>query len=132
MKKDWNYIASVEKAIAEKYGKISSQDFRSDWEPSKEDAYLEQLQDARRQKEKKDSNEIDKIIMNEFKKIINEKLTSERFEIEKKKYFFDTIYKKDGVLNPAQIYGEALTVGLTFDDINKWQERLNNISLNDV
>ena len=83
-------------------------------------------------KEKKDSNEIDKIIMNEFKKIINEKLTSERFEIEKKKYFFDTIYKKDGVLNPAQIYGEALTVGLAFDDINKWQERLNNISLNDV
>ena len=83
-------------------------------------------------KEKKDSNEIDKIIMDEFKKIINEKLTSERFEIEKKKYFFDTIYKKDGVLNPAQIYGEALTVGLTFDDINKWQERLNNISLNDV
>ena len=48
-------MASVEKAIAEKYGKISSQDFRSDWEPSKEDAYLEQLQDARRQKEKKDS-----------------------------------------------------------------------------
>ena len=83
-------------------------------------------------KEKKDSNEIDKIIMNEFKKIINEKLTSERFEIEKKKYFFDTIYKKDGVLNPAQIYGEALTVGLAFDDINKWQERLNNISLDDV
>ena len=83
-------------------------------------------------KGKKTSIEIDKIIMNEFKKIINEKLTSERFEIEKKKYFFDTIYKKDGVLNPAQIYGEALTVGLTFDDINKWQERLNNISLNDV
>ena len=83
-------------------------------------------------KEKKDSNEIDKIIMNEFKRIINEKLTSERFEIEKKKYFFDTIYKKDGVLNPAQIYGEALTVGLALDDINKWQERLNNISLDDV
>ena len=70
--------------------------------------------------------------MNEFKEIINQKLTPKRFEIEKKKYFFDTIYKKDGVLNPAQIYGEALTVGLAFDDINKWQERLNNISLNDV
>ena len=55
MKKDWNYIASVEKAIAEKYGKISSQDFRADWEPSKEDDYLKQLQHARRQKEKKDS-----------------------------------------------------------------------------
>ena len=83
-------------------------------------------------KGKKTSVEIDEIIMNEFKKIINEKLTSERFEIEKKKYFFDTIYKKDGVLNPAQIYGEALTVGLTLDDIKKWQEKVNNISLNDV
>ena len=70
--------------------------------------------------------------MNEFKEIINKKLTPKRFEIEKKKYFFDTIYKKDGVLNPAQIYGEALTVGLTLDDIKKWQERVNNVSLNDV
>ena len=83
-------------------------------------------------KEKKTSNEINNIIMNEFKEIINKKLTSKRFEIEKKKYFFDTIYEKDGVLNPAQIYGEALTVGLTLDDIKKWQERVNNVSLNDV
>ena len=83
-------------------------------------------------KEKKPSYEIDKIIMNEFMEIIKEKLTLERFEIEKKKYFFDTIYKKDGVLNPAQIYGEALTVGLSLDDIKEWQERVNNVSLNDV
>ncbi len=83
-------------------------------------------------KEKKPSSEIDSIIMNEFREIINEKLTPKRFEIEKKKYFFDTIYKKDGVLNPAQIYGEALTVGLTLDDIKKWQERVDNVSLNDV
>ena len=83
-------------------------------------------------KEKKTSHEIDNIIMNEFMEIIKGKLTPKRFEIEKKKYFFDTIYKKDGVLNPAQIYGEALTVGLSLDDIKKWQERVNNVSLNDV
>ena len=83
-------------------------------------------------KKKKTSDEIDNIIMNEFLEIIKEKLTPKRFEIEKKKYFFDTIYKKDGVLNPAQIYGEALTVGLTLDDIKKWQERVNNVTLNDV
>ena len=83
-------------------------------------------------KEKKPSYEIDKIIMNEFIEIIKKKLTPKRFEIEKKKYFFDTIYKKDGVLNPAQIYGEALTVGLSLDDIKKWQERVNSVSLDDV
>ena len=82
--------------------------------------------------DKKKSEEIDRIIMKEFKNIINEKLTPKRFEIEKKKYFFDTIYKKDGVLNPAQIYGEALTVGLTMDEIKKWREKVNNISLDDV
>jgi zinc protease len=70
--------------------------------------------------------------MNEFREIIDQKLTTKRFEIEKKKYFFDTIYKKDGVLNPAQIYGEALTIGLTLEDIKKWQERVKNVSLNDV
>ena len=70
--------------------------------------------------------------MKEFKEIVEEKLTPKRFEIEKKKYFFDTIYRKDGVLNPAQIYGEALTVGLTIDDIKKWREKVNNVSLNDV
>jgi len=57
MKKDWNYIASVEKAIAEKYGKTSSQDFRSDWEPAKEEYYLDQLREARSQKENRQSKQ---------------------------------------------------------------------------
>ena len=41
--KDWNYIAAVEKSIAEKYGKNTVQDFRSEWEEEKEKSYLEQL-----------------------------------------------------------------------------------------
>tara|TARA_R110000803_G_scaffold109725_1_gene178127 strand:- start:7378 stop:7794 length:417 start_codon:yes stop_codon:yes gene_type:complete len=46
-KKDYNYIASVEKAIAEKYGKNTVQDFRSNWEPDREQEYLEQLKQRR-------------------------------------------------------------------------------------
>lgn len=42
-KKDTNYIAAVEKAIAEKYGKNTVQDFRSSWDPGKEKEYLSQL-----------------------------------------------------------------------------------------
>ena len=42
-KKDTNYVAAVEKAIAEKYGKDSVQDFRSSWDPDKEKSYLQQL-----------------------------------------------------------------------------------------
>ena len=47
MKKDTNYLASVEKAIAEKYGKTTVQDFRSEWETEREKKYLEDLKVAR-------------------------------------------------------------------------------------
>jgi hypothetical protein len=42
-RKDPNYIASVEKAIADKYGKNTAQDFRHEWEEEKEKNYLIQL-----------------------------------------------------------------------------------------
>ena len=35
-KVNWEYVASVEKAIAEKYGKDTVQDFRSHWDEEKE------------------------------------------------------------------------------------------------
>ena len=43
MKKDYDYIAAVEKAIVEKYGKDAVQDFRSTWSPDKEREYLQDL-----------------------------------------------------------------------------------------
>ena len=56
MKKDWTYIASVEKAIAERYGKDTVQDFRSDWPEDKEDKYLKQLKSKREKKDKKSAH----------------------------------------------------------------------------
>ena len=45
-KVNWEYVASVEKAIAEKYGKETVQDFRSYWDEEKEKEYLAQLKEA--------------------------------------------------------------------------------------
>ena len=53
-KKDWNYIAAIEKAIVEKYGKQTAQDFRADWESSKENSYLNQIKQRSQQSQKKD------------------------------------------------------------------------------
>jgi len=47
-KKDYNYIAAVEKAISEKYGKEAAQDFRNDWHESKEKSYLSQLAERKK------------------------------------------------------------------------------------
>ena len=55
-KKDWDYIAAVEKAVAEKYGKDSVQDFRSEWENLKEENYLKQVTDARIEKQKRNAS----------------------------------------------------------------------------
>ena len=52
------YIATVEKAIVEKYGTEAAQDFRSKWKPAKEKEYLGQLHSARQQKEKRKKKKI--------------------------------------------------------------------------
>ena len=50
-KKDTNYIASVEKAIAAKYGKETVQDFRSEWSEEKEKDYLSSLKKRNKTKD---------------------------------------------------------------------------------
>ena len=51
-KKNYEQIAAVEKAIAEKYGKDTVQDFRSGWTPEKEKAYLKELEETNKDKKK--------------------------------------------------------------------------------
>ena len=48
-KKDPNYVAKLEKAIAEKYGKDTVQDFRGAWDDEKEREYLQQLKEKNTQ-----------------------------------------------------------------------------------
>ena len=66
-KKDYNYMAAMEKAVAEKYGKEAVQDFRSQWTDLNEKQYLEQLRARQRLRDKtRDDNprvEIDGIII---------------------------------------------------------------------
>lgn len=57
-KKDPNYIAAVEKAITEKYGKNTVQDFRHEWAEDKETDYLQQLKDRSLVSRKKHRNRL--------------------------------------------------------------------------
>tara|TARA_Y100000593_G_scaffold88369_1_gene170550 strand:+ start:571 stop:957 length:387 start_codon:yes stop_codon:yes gene_type:complete len=69
-KKDLNYIAGVEKAIAKKYGEIAIQNPMSFWDEEKEKEYLSQLKEA---EEIRDSYE-DKVEKEGFfitKKLVN-------------------------------------------------------------
>lgn len=55
-RKDPNYIAAVEKAITEKYGKDTVQDFRHEWKEEKEKQYLNQLKEMRTKRDKFSTN----------------------------------------------------------------------------
>ena len=59
MTKNYDYIASIEKAIAEKYGKETVQDFRAEWDEKKEDNYLEQLKEVRKNIPTSPSNSVE-------------------------------------------------------------------------
>lgn len=43
MKKDWDYIAKLEKAISQKYGEEAIQNPNKNWDDDKEAEYLQQL-----------------------------------------------------------------------------------------
>ena len=74
--------------------------------------------------------DIDKIIMNDLKNILDVGLKKD-LKL-KKKIFFDMIYQRDGILNPAQIYGEALTIGMSLEDIKTWNEKIKKVEIEDV
>jgi len=56
-KKDYNYIAAIEKAISKKYGIETVQDFRTSWPKAREEDYLEQLRQRNKSKKKKSKKE---------------------------------------------------------------------------
>ena len=71
------------------------------------------------------SDLLDKFIV----QAIDEGISEEKLTLEKKKYYFDSIYGMDGILKPAEIIGEALTIGLSLDDIENWNDKLDEINL---
>ena len=71
--KDYEYIATVERAIEEKYGEETIQHPRANWDEDKEKQYLEQIKDLQQKQRKiseaKDKVEVDGFLMS--KKLLN-------------------------------------------------------------
>ncbi len=72
-KKDWDYIAKLEKAIAEKYGDQAVANPNSNWDKEKEREYLESLKEINRRRDEKNELE-EKVEVEGFfipKKLLN-------------------------------------------------------------
>lgn len=71
--KDWDYIAKLEKAIAEKYGDQAIANPNSNWDKEKEREYLESLKEINRRRDQKNELE-EKVEVEGFfipKKLLN-------------------------------------------------------------
>tara|TARA_Y100001938_G_scaffold33803_1_gene46417 strand:- start:1441 stop:1836 length:396 start_codon:yes stop_codon:yes gene_type:complete len=77
MKKDLNDIASVEKAISQKYGEETIVNPKSTWDEAKEEEYIQQLKDLDKKRELT-SKEASKVELNGF--LLSEKLINKRSE----------------------------------------------------
>lgn len=79
--------------------------------------------------QKMNEKEISNLLNEKINKSIDSEITDERLALEKQKYYYDSIYGMDGILKPAEIIGEALTLGLTLNDIENWNDKLKKIDL---
>ena len=88
--KDPNYVAKIEKAIADKYGHQTIQNPKSSWNTTKEQEYLEQLKQKERQIRNKEKEE--ETIENKSK-IVRECQTCKKYRIKRKHDIYFTKFE---------------------------------------
>ena len=59
-------------------------------------------------------------------------ISDEEFDRKKKKYFYNSIYQRDSIAQPAQILGEALSIGLSIDEVLNWDRYIESLTVDDV
>lgn len=64
--------------------------------------------------------------------IIENGVTEEELERSKKSAIADEVYAQDSQRTMAQMYGAALTVGLTVEDVQSWPERIEAVTVDDI
>ena len=118
MKRDLNYVAAVEKAISEKYGKQTVQDLRSTWEPEREKNYLNQLKERRRKLQLlQDRKKLFMVDGVEIKKKNDIKQTSRNCPV-CKTYSFSS--KDDLYMNRFECCGQCYIVYVEFRE-DRWK-----------
>ena len=59
-------------------------------------------------------------------------ISEDRIAVAKKSLLADAVYARDGYMGAAMLVGEALTLGLDIDLVEKWPESISAITLEDV
>lgn len=68
----------------------------------------------------------------EIAAIIKNGVSMQELEAARKRYMKDFVFSQDSPSGLAQLYGAALTTGMTIADVNNWPERLKSVKPADI
>lgn len=80
----------------------------------------------------KDLDDVKAAVNVEIQKIISEGVTQEELDNARNRFVRSVIYSRDDQSGLARIYGTALSVGLTIDDVDQWTARLAAVTPDDI
>lgn len=80
----------------------------------------------------KTSDQLDKALQDELRKLAKDGLDEKTVENAKKRMERSAIFARDSLMVPGYVFGMALTTGRTVQDVEEWPERIEQVSLDQV
>ncbi len=72
------------------------------------------------------------LLDSEIAKLKAEHITQQELERAKTKILADTLYSRDSQYAQARIYGSLLTIGLMVEDVDRWTQNIEDVSVTDI
>ena len=72
------------------------------------------------------------LLDSEIAKLKTEHITQQELERAKTKILADTLYARDSQFAQARIYGSLLTIGLKVEDVDRWTQNIEAVSVADI
>ena len=78
------------------------------------------------------SDQIEKKINKVLRTEIERGISADDFKRKKNEYYYDFVYQQDGIGQPAQIIGEALSVGISLENIENWDKLIEELTVKEI
>jgi len=76
--------------------------------------------------------EVEKAVEEEAKKLLEEGVTDEEAQRAKTRMQAEAVYSQDSLSGPANLFGAALVNGRTIDDVERWPERIGEVTVEQI
>jgi zinc protease len=76
--------------------------------------------------------EVEKAVEEEVRKLLEEGVTAEEAQRAKTRMQAESVYSQDSLSGPANLFGAALANGRTIEDVERWPERIGEVTVEQI